>query len=321
MNKMTKQKVRVRGVKNRIAARLQKSKEKQSPGYVILSLAFRVFDHAVLGKAAELAYYFLFSFLPLIIFGSSLLALMNLDTDLFSEAAQFIPQDVLELTGSFYEFIQGGQSTTLMITGLALSIYFASAAVRSLMRSLDVAYGVKTGRNPFLQFIMSLFFAVIFLATIVVSLLLMVAGGFIIDLIVEYIPILSQFQWIINILRFAVMIIPIFGIFMLLYLFTPHRKLTVRSAVPGSVFSMLAWIAVSMVFSYYVSHFGRYATLYGSLGTIIVLMLWLFLTGLIFIMGGELNAVLLERKHYLEEKRLLDDGDVDESAEPGESDE
>jgi membrane protein len=92
----------------------------------------------------------------------------------------------------------------------------------------------------------------------------------------------------------------------------------VKGAVPGALFSTFVWIIVSAVFSFYVTNFGRYATLYGSLGAIIVLMLWLYLTGAIFILGGELNAVLLRRRQYLEEKRLLDDGEAEDSAEPAE---
>lgn len=298
---------KIHGFRNRIAEKVARGRERQSFGYILLSLLLRIFDHNVLGKGAELAYYFLFSFLPLILFGSSLLGVLNLDMSSFSDLTQFIPQDVLDLVNSYCVYLRENQNATLMYTGLALAIYFASAAVRSLIRSMDTAYGVKKGRNPILQFIMSLFFSVIFLATILVSLLLMVTGGYIIDVIVKYIPQLTHFQWIINILRYAVMIFPIFGILMLLYIFTPHRKLKVSSAVPGALFSTFAWIVVSAFFSYYVTHFGRYASLYGSLGTIIVLMLWLFLTGVIFILGGELNGVLLERKRYLNEKQLLAD--------------
>ena len=303
---------KVRSLRNRIASKLAKSKERQGFVYTMLSLILRIFDHSVLGKAAELAYYLLFSFLPLIIFATALLGLLNLDTSRFAGLIQFIPQYVMDLVSSFYNFIKDDKSVTLMYTGLGLGIYFASAALRSLMRSLDTAYQVKNGRNPILQFIMSIFFAVIFLATIVLSLLLMVGGGFIIDIIVKYIPQIGEFQWIINILRFAVMIFPIFAILMLLYIFTPNRKLSVGSAVPGALFSTIMWIVVSMIFSYYVANFGRYATLYGSLGAIIVLMLWLYITGMIFILGGELNGVLLERKRYLTEKKLLDDGEDDD---------
>lgn len=313
---VVKGKQKVRGLRNRLAAKVKRGKERQSFGYIILTLALRIFDHSIMGKGAELAYYFLFSFMPLIMFGSAMLGLLNLDTSIVAEATQFIPQDVLNLVRSFYDFIKDGQSTTLMYTGLGLSIYFASAALRSLMRSLDVAYSVKQGRNPILQFIMSLFFAVIFLATIVVSVLLMLAGGYIVDVIVRYVPQLGHFQWIVNILRFAIMIVPIFGILLLLYRFTPNRKLTFKGSVPGALFSTIVWIAVSVIFSFYVTNFGRYATLYGSLGAIIVLMLWLYLTGIIFIIGGEVNAVLLERKRYLAEKQLLDDGEGADPAEP-----
>ena len=300
----------------RLKDRAQKSREKRSPAYVIFSLLWRIFDHVVLGKGAELAYYLLFSLLPLIMFGAALLGLMNLDASMFTEASKVIPQDIQNIISSYYEFIKQGQSAWLMYTGLGLSIYFSSAAIRSLMRSLDVAYAVKKPRNPIFGFILSLFFAVIFLATIVVSLFLMVGGGWIIDTLVAYFPQLADYQVVVQILRFVIMILPLFGIFLLMYTFLPHRKIKPLSAIPGALFSVFAWIGVSVVFSYYVTNFGRYATLYGSLGIVLVLMLWLFLTGVIFVLGGELNAILMERKEYLRQKKMLDDGELADSAEP-----
>lgn len=307
--------------KNWLGQRAKRSKENRGPGFILFSMFWRIFEHTVLGKAAELAYYFLFSFMPLIIFFTALLGVMNLDAGQFSYFNQFIPPDVQGVISTFYGFIKGGPTTTMMITGLALSIYFSSAAIRSLMRSLDTAYNVKKGRNPIFQFILSLFFAVIFLAAIVVSLIMMVGGGAIVDLILRLLPELAEFAWIVNILRFALMILPLVGIFLLLYKFTPHRKIKFTHAIPGSIFSMIAWVIASMAFSFYVTHFGRYASLYGSLGTVIVLMLWLYITGVIFILGGELNGVLLERKAYLREKQLLDDGSDTDAAEPDNIDE
>ena len=300
----------------RLKEQAQKSREKRSPAYVIFSLLWRIFDHVVFGKGAELAYYLLFSLLPLVMFGAALLGLLNLDAGMFTEISKVIPEDIQNIISSYSNFIKQGQSAWLMYTGLGLSIYFSSAAIRSLMRSLDVAYGVKKPRNPILGFILSLFFAVIFLATIVVSLFLMVGGGWIIDTIVQYFPQLSDYQLIVQILRFAIMILPLFGIFLLMYTFLPHRKIKIHRSIPGALFSVFVWIGVSMVFSYYVSHVGRYATLYGSLSILLVLMLWLFLTGVIFILGGELNAILQERKEYLRQKQLLDDGELADSAEP-----
>ena len=315
-NHLNKGKKKAKSAVMRLKDRALKSREKRSPAYVIFSLLWRIFDHVVFGKGAELAYYLLFSLLPLVMFGAALLGLMNLDANMFTDISQVIPKDVQNLISSYYEFIKQGQSEWLMYTGLGLSIYFSSAAIRSLMRSLDVAYAVKKPRNPIFGFILSLFFAVIFLATIVVSLFLMVGGGWIIDTIVTYFPQLADYQVVVQIMRFVIMILPLFGIFLLMYIFLPHRKIRPLQAIPGALFSVVAWIGVSMIFSYYVSHFGRYATLYGSLGILLVLMLWLFLTGVIFVLGGELNAILMERKEYLRQKKLLDDGELADSAEP-----
>lgn len=317
MKKRIKQgKQKIHGFHNRLAARVEKGRKKQSFGFIILSLVLRFFDHGLLGKGAQLAYYFLFSFMPLIIFAASMLALMNLDaSEMLGELMQFIPDEVLSVASLFYDHIKGGLNITLMYTGLGLSIYFASAALRSLMGALDVAYNVKKPRNMVLQFIISFFYAVIFLATIIASIIMMLVGGYLIGLLVELFPGIGPFHWMIEILRYAIMIFPIFGILLLLYRFTPHRKLKMRNALPGALFSTFAWIGVSIIFSFYVTNFGNYANLYGSLGAIIVLMLWLYLTGIIFIFGGEINGVLLERKQYLNQQKLLDDGDVQDPTE------
>ena len=314
--RIDKGKQKIHGFHNRLAARVERGRKKQSFGFVLLSLLLRFFDHGLLGKGAQLAYYFLFSFMPLIIFATSMLALLNLNaSEMLGELTQFIPDEVMSIAGLFYDHIKGGLNITLMYTGLGLSIYFASSALRSLMSALDVAYNVKKPRNMVLQFIISFLYAVIFLATILASIFMMLLGGYLIGLLVDLFPQIGQFHWIIEILRYAIMIFPIFGILLLLYRFTPHRKLKMRNAIPGALFSTFAWIGVSFLFSFYVTNFGNYANLYGSLGAIIVLMLWLYLTGIIFIFGGEINGVLLERRHYLDQQKLLDDSDGEDPTE------
>ncbi len=305
---------RVKGIHNRLKERVRYSKENQTPGYIIFSMVLRIFDHSVLGKGVELAYYFLFSFLPLIVFATSLISLIHFDTSTLEAIQEIIPDDIMNLIKSYVKYLDSN-NLPVMYIGLALSIYFSSAAIRSLMRSLDVAYGVKKGRNPVLQMLISLFFAVNFLVMIVLSVILMLAGGAIIDVIVMWFPDFAAYEWTVNLLRFAVMLIPMFFVFLLLYRFTPHRKLTFRQSLPGALFTVFAWIVVSYLFSFYVGNFGTYSSFYGSMGAVIVLMLWLWLTGVILILGGELNALLIERKQYLKDKQLLDDGELSESVE------
>ena len=265
----------------------------------------RVFEHCIMGRGAELAYYFLFSFLPLIIFVAALISAMKIDISSFAGLEKLIPQDVLNIISEYYHYIFGAQNTGLMISGLVLSVYFSSAAVRSLMRGLDVAYHVKENRSFIRKLIMSIFFAIILLLMISLSMIVLVAGGKIIELIIYVFPEYEGFEFMTNILRFALPVIPMLFVLTLLFMFVPNQKVKFREAIPGALFSLIAWMVVSAIFSLYVSTMGNYSVLYGSLGAIIVLMLWFYLIGIIFVMGGELNALLFEWKNKTPEPRTM----------------
>lgn len=284
-------------------------KLKQNPfSGTLLDLGIRCFNHNIFGMAAELAYYFLFSFMPLIIFASSLVSILNFDTSQLASLTRVIPEDVMALVRTYYSYINDIKSPTLMYTGLILSIYFASSAMRSAMRSLDTANNVEKGRHPVKQFIMSFFFAVIFLVIILFSLLLMLGGGYIIQAIIKIFPQVENFAPLIQFLRFVVMIFPIWLSILLLYVFAPHKKIRFKQAWPGALFSMVAWMGVSFGFSFYVTNMGNYSFLYGTLGGIIVLMLWLYITGMILILGGELNFVIATRLEARRERKRLASG-------------
>lgn len=265
----------------------------------------RVFEHGIMGRGAELAYYFLFSFLPLIIFVAALISAMKIDISSFAGLEKLIPQDVLNIISEYYHYIFGAQNTGLMISGLVLSVYFSSAAARSLMRGLDVAYHVKENRSFIRKLIMSIFFAIILLLMISLSMIVLVAGGKIIELIIYVFPEYEGFEFMTNILRFSLPVIPMLFVLTLLFMFVPNQKVKFREAIPGALFSLIAWMVVSAIFSLYVSTMGNYSVLYGSLGAIIVLMLWFYLIGIIFVMGGELNALLFEWKNKTPEPRTM----------------
>ena len=265
----------------------------------------RIFEHGIMSRGAELAYYFLFSFLPLIIFVAALISAMKLDISSFSGLEKLIPQDVLSIISEYYHYIFGAKNTGLMVSRLVLSVYFSSAAVRSLMRGLDVAYHVKEKRSFIRKIITSVLFAIILLLMISLSMVVLVAGGKIIELIIYVFPEYKGFEFMTNILRFALPVIPMLFVLTLLFMFVPNQKVKFREAVPGALFSLIAWMVVSGVFSLYVSTMGNYSVLYGSLGAIIVLMLWFYLIGIIFVMGGELNALLFEWKNKIPEPRTM----------------
>ena len=94
-----------------------------------------------------------------------------------------------------------------------------------------------------------------------------------------------------------IVLLDLFVMLAFMYYFVPNRKMKWRNVLPGTVFSVVGWIILTLGFSFYINHFGRYSLIYGSLGAIIVLMLWLYLVGILLVLGGELNDIVEELKY------------------------
>jgi membrane protein len=102
----------------------------------------------------------------------------------------------------------------------------------------------------------------------------------------------EQFKMVWDVFRYLMILCSMVFVFAAMYRYTPCTRLTWGEVFPGSVFSTIGWIVVSIGFSFYVNNFGSYSRLYGSIGVVIVLLTWLFLTSLIIMLGGEINATL-----------------------------
>jgi membrane protein len=105
----------------------------------------------------------------------------------------------------------------------------------------------------------------------------------------------EQFMAIWNGIRWAISPLILFIVFVGLYYFAPSKKIRCLSAIPGAVFATVGWVLASLAFSFYVGSFGNYSATYGSIGGIIVLMIWFYLTGIIIMIGGEINALATEK--------------------------
>jgi membrane protein len=95
-----------------------------------------------------------------------------------------------------------------------------------------------------------------------------------------------------SVLKYGFPVASMLVVFTLLYWMTPNRRLTLNEVIPGAVFTTLGWIVTSLLFSFYVNHFGNYSKTYGSLGGVIVLLIWLYISSIIVLLGGEINATL-----------------------------
>ena len=265
----------------------------QSPKRVAWGVWNAIFADNVMGYAAQLAYYFLFSIFPFFIFLAALLPyipapglieeVMALVNDLMAdEAAEIIEQNVRDLVTR----PRGG----LLSFSILFALFLSSNAVAALADALNHAYGVPESR-PFwkvrgIAILLTLVLAALLIATMLLLIFGPELGGF----LAGQVGLGPEFAFFWDLVRWPIVVILLMIGVALIYYFAPDVEQEWRWITPGSVLAVLTWIGASLAFRYYVENFGTYNATYGSLGAIIVLLTWMYLTGFFLLLGGELNA-------------------------------
>lgn len=258
------------------------------------ALVRRYFNHDVGKSAAALTYYFIFSFFPFLIFLSSLLGRLNLNPLPVEELRAIIPDDVLNLVNMYLEYVSETQSQALLIFGLVFSIWFPMRAVSSLMDDINKAWHITRRRSPIARQLVVLAMTVGVLLTIVLSLVLTMAGSWLLTFLARFIHIPLDTIRIWDLLRFFLLGTVMLVLISLLYLLAPNKPMRPADVIPGTIATLVCWLAFSAAFSFYVENIARYSLLYGSIGGIIVLLMWLYALSVVLIMGSELNGALAE---------------------------
>lgn len=199
---------------------------------------------------------------------------------------------MVDIVASYSTYVQQLPHTSLLWFGLVIGLFSASAAVMSLIDAINKAYHIRKQRNIIHNFIISISFMVLLGLTIPLTIILMSLGkefmGWVnVKLGVEFIPVRL---W--NLLRLGFVLLNLLGVVALIYYVIPNKKLRFVSILPGTVLSVLSCFVLTYFFSIYVQHSTRLSIVYGSIGTIIILMMWLYFLGIILLLGAELNAMI-----------------------------
>lgn len=262
----------------------------------VKGLINRIIKDDVFDLSAQLAYYFLLSIFPLMIFVMTLLPYLPITKDdLLGLIEGFAPGEIMDVMETNVDQILS-RNPSLLSFGIIATIWSASNGLNAIVKAFNKAYDVKETRSFIVARGMSIVLTLGMIAVVVIALLLPVFGEQIGMFLFSQFNLTDEFLTIWNTLRFLVSAAILFIVFLALYWFAPNKKIKCIKAVPGAVFAAVGWVVASLGFSYYVGNFGNYSATYGSIGTIIVLMIWFYLTGVIIIIGGEINAFLSERK-------------------------
>jgi membrane protein len=242
-----------------------------------------------LGRAAQLAYYFLFALFPFFLFLTTLLGYLpipNLLDRIMELLAQMLPGEALQLVQDNVRDLVTGQRGGLLSFGFLAALWTSSSAITAIIDSLNRAYDVEEGR-PFRKVRAIAIMLTIGLSIfIIVSIVLLTIGGWIADRV----GLGRVFEAAWTILRWPVIVFLMIFALAVLYYFAPDVEQKWKWITPGSAFAVIGWIVASLGFSFYVNNFGSYNATYGSIGTVIVLLTWMYLSGFLILMGGEINA-------------------------------
>lgn len=253
----------------------------------------RYLRHGVGIQSAALAFYLLFSIFPFLIFLSSLLGLLSLDVNAILQGlSQLVPAEVVSIVESYLYYVAQNASVQLLLLGLFFSIYFPMRATNVLMRGVRTAYRLGPPLSPMVHVLKTLLYTFLLLATIAFTLTLMTIGDRVLTFAVTtfHLPVQVAQLWVG--LRFPLLALVMYTAIHTLYAMSQNKRLPFGAIAPGAVMALLAWMGLSWLYAYYVDNLANYAQLYGSIATMIVLMVWLQLSATVLLLGAEWNGAL-----------------------------
>ena len=259
----------------------------------------RYYLHDVARDSAALTYYLLFAIFPLLIFVSTLLGVLELDiASITAVLAPILPSDVVDIIRTYLEYVAANQSRQLLWFSLIFSIWFPMRSTGCLMHSLRKAFGRSAPENILLGQLRTLLFTIWMIFVIGLTLALVVVGRRALYFLSGFLPLSETFISVWGYLRFIILGLVMAISLGILYQLALGQRRPLREVLPGVGSSLAAWLLLSMAFSYYVENMARYAQLYGSIATIVVVLLWLYMSGQVLILGAELSASLIHRKKH-----------------------
>ncbi|WP_042356984.1 YihY/virulence factor BrkB family protein [Bacillus rubiinfantis] len=256
----------------------------------------RISEDDLPGLSAQLAYYFLLSLFPLLIVLFTLIPYIPIPhQDMLGIIREFAPKDAIKFVEKTINEIMSHRSGGLLSFGIIGTIWSASNGINATVRAFNKAYNVAESRSFIVARGMAVVLTFGMIFVFIFALVLPIFGRELGVFIFSQFGYTSLFIRLWDTLSIIISALILFIVFTGLYWIAPNVKLRCRSAFPGAAFATCGWIVSSLGLSYYVSNFSNYSLTYGSIGAIIVLMIWLYISAFIIILGGEINAFYSEK--------------------------
>lgn len=254
-------------------------------------------DDDVAALGAQMTYYFILAFFPFLIFLLTLVGLTPLsDEEVWSNLEMLLPDATYIFVSDIIRQIIEERNDALLSLGMVATLWASSNGLTAIIRGLNKAYDEEETRPWWKLKGISILFTAAIAVILLVAIFLLVFGHVVGRQLFAALALPDNFETVWRTVKYLIPILSMLTVFMFLYREAPNRRLSFMSVLPGSVFASVGWIGISLLFAAYVNHFNTYARTYGSIGGVIVLLIWLYLSSVIILVGGEINAVLTFNK-------------------------
>lgn len=248
--------------------------------------------------SGQAAFFLMLSFFPFMMFFFALLDLTPLTAEAFANwAMTFIPESFWGVISSFADEIYAGSSGGRISVTIIAALFLSAKAFISLQNGLNSMYQAKETRNIVVRELYAMLYSMVFALMLLFTLAILVFGNYIYNKFFDWIPVWE------SVMHFRILIcLPIlFVFFVILYVALPNKKQRIKAQMPGAAVAAAGWIIFSSIFSVYVDKYTKYATFYGTVTIIALIMVWLYGCMYVLFLGGFINSAWEEKgwKRYL----------------------
>ena len=296
-------------------------------GPLLKKTAREVMDDNVLGLAAQTAYYFFFSLFPIFLFLAPMLALVGDKQETFNlllqQLARAVPAEAFTLVKNVVaQVVFSPSAPGLVSVGALLALFSGSSIFSNLMGALNTAYDCDKDSRPWWKRQLLAMGALVCIGFLfVLATVVFVAGGGIVDKLADWMHIGQTGRIFWTVIQYALALAIIVGTAWAVYYFLPDVRQNKWHSLAGALLATLLWIVVTMGFRLYVQNFANYNKTYGTIGAVIVLLTWMYLSMVVLLTGGELaselhhgTGAMRTRVGHLYNGRISDGGEVAKSS-------
>jgi membrane protein len=254
-----------------------------------------------LGLAAQLAYYFFFSLFPAVLVGiafASFFPLEHFVDRMVGALGGVVPGDIIGILQDQVRKISEGNNGGLLTFGALAALWSSSAAIMGLIDALNHAYDIEEGRPWWKVRLLSLGLTLGLAAFILIAFALVLVGPTAAEYIARVADLGPVFAWTWKVLQWPLVLALVSIGAGLVYYFAPDAEQEWVWVTPGAVLAAIIWLAASLGFKFYVANFATYTETYGAIGGVMVLLLWFYMSGVVFLLGAELNAEIEHAAPY-----------------------